>query len=44
LVAVVATGAHYGQGYFLGRPAFPKPYPDGDALTRVLAPAVPRGS
>jgi len=44
LVAVVATGAHYGQGYFLGRPAFPKPYPDREALTRVLAPAVSRGS
>ncbi|MFO7729059.1 MAG: bifunctional diguanylate cyclase/phosphodiesterase [Desulfonatronovibrio sp.] len=27
LEALIAMGAHYGQGYFLSRPAFPKPQP-----------------
>ena len=44
LAAVVGTGARYGQGYFLARPAFPKSYPRRDELTRVLAPAASRGS
>lgn len=32
LEAVVATGAHYGQGFFLARPAYPAPLVSDEAL------------
>ena len=32
LQAVIETGAHYGQGYFLARPAYPAPLVRSDAL------------
>lgn len=36
LEAVMATGAQYGQGYYLARPAFPLPSYDWRELTRPL--------
>jgi EAL domain-containing protein (putative c-di-GMP-specific phosphodiesterase class I) len=36
LKAVLDSGAHYGQGYSLARPAFPLPTYDWAALTRPM--------
>jgi len=36
LTTLASIGAHYGQGYFLGRPVFPKAYLDETVEVKVL--------
>lgn len=34
LSSLLSMGAHYGQGYYLARPDFPKPLPSADLISR----------
>lgn len=35
LITLIKTGVHYGQGYYLGRPVYPKSVPDNELCANI---------